>query len=45
MWLLEISWRDAGALGDARQHLGPEFLVIVKSEDDVRPAWSFECAV
>ncbi len=36
---LEIFWAGAGPTGDSGEHAGAEFLVIVKCEDEVWPAF------
>jgi hypothetical protein len=37
--------REAGVLGDPRQHARPDLLILVKTEHEVRPPLASECAV
>lgn len=38
----EISWSEAGSFGDAGQHVRSDLIVVVESEDEVRPAGAFQ---
>jgi hypothetical protein len=38
MFRLQILWLQAGSFCDSSQHVGADFLVVVKGEDEVRPA-------
>jgi hypothetical protein len=41
----EIGRGEARALGNSRQHPWPDFFVIVKSENEIRPTAPFECSM
>jgi len=41
----EINWGEASALGDAHQHARSDFFVVVKGEDEIGPAGTFECSM
>jgi hypothetical protein len=42
---LEIFWAEAGPAGGSGEHAGPQFLVIMKREDEVGPALPSKRAV
>jgi hypothetical protein len=43
--MLEIVRREAGVLGDTRQHTRSDLFIIVKAEDVVGPARPTQCAM
>ena len=43
--MLNVARREACAFGDSGQHAGPDLVVIVKREDDIRPIGAGESSV
>jgi hypothetical protein len=35
----QVVWSESGFLGDARQHTGPDFFVVMKGKHDIGPVW------